>query len=332
MVNGESLMQTCPTEIHKPKIGEVKEVKKNCYTVTLSPFARGFGHVMGNALRRILLSSIPGAAVTEVQLDQALHEYCTLDGVQEDVVEILLNLKKLAVSLENEAEEAYLTLEKTGPALVTAGDLELSGNVQVADPNYVIAHLNEGGAINMTLKVLQGRGFVPSTVYTQSQEEDLLVGYIPLDASFSPVLDVSFKVLENDQDSEMLEIYMRTKGTVKPETAVEMAMTYFYEQIAVFVDLKAPLGRKSPQDTPEIDPLLLRPVEDLELTVRSANCLKAQNIRFLGDLVQYPESDLMRIPNLGRKSLNEIKSVLAERGLSLGVRIESWPPEQLISK
>lgn len=325
-------MSTCPTEIYKPKIANVEAVRKNCFKITLSPFAAGYAHVMGNALRRILLSSIPGAAVTEVQIDQALHEYSTLEGVQEDIVEILLNLKKLAVSLENEAEEAYLTLEKKGPALVTASDLEVSGNVRVADGNYVIAHLNEGGQINMTLKVVQGRGFVPSTVYTQSQEEELLVGYIPLDASFNPVLDVAFKVDRLDDDSESLELLMRTKGTIEPAEVIELAMSYFYEQIAVFLDLKAPTGRKNMQMTPEVDPLLLRPVEDLELTVRSANCLKAQNIRYLGDLVQYPESELMRVPNLGRKSLNEIKSVLAERGLSLGVRIDNWPPEQLSSE
>ncbi|WP_116963820.1 DNA-directed RNA polymerase subunit alpha [Fastidiosibacter lacustris] len=325
-------MHTCPTEVYKPQISSITEVKRNCFSIVLEPFAVGFGHVMGNALRRILLSSIPGAAITEVQIERALHEYCTLEGVQEDVVEILLNLKKLAVSLENDVEEAYLTLEKKGSAKVTAADLGASGNVDVADPDYVIAHLNEGGHINMLVKVAQGRGFVPSTVYSQSPEEELLVGHIPLDASFNPVLDVSFTVKALDNSSEKLEIFMRTKGTIKPEVAIETAMTYFYEQIAVFVDLKAPLGRKMTQDTPEIDPLLLRPVEDLELTVRSANCLKAQNIRYLGDLVQFPESDLMRIPNLGRKSLNEIKSVLAERGLSLGVRIDNWPPEQLSNK
>lgn len=323
-------MQTCQTDTCTPQISSVETVKKNCFKVTLSNFASGFGHVVGNALRRILLSSIPGAAVTEVRIDHSLHEYCTLEGVQEDVVEVLLNLKKLAVSLENETEEAYLTLEKKGPALVTAGDLGISGNnVQVADPSYVIAHLNEGGHMNMSIKVVQGRGFVPSTVYTQSQEEDLFVGYIPLDASFSPVLDVAFKVNQIDAGSESLELFMRTKGTIKAEKAIETAATYFYEQIAVFLDLKVPSARKAPEDTSEVDPLLLRPVEELELTVRSANCLKAQNIRYLGDLVQYPESELMRVPNLGRKSLNEIKSVLAERGLSVGVRIDSWPPEQL---
>ena len=321
-------MHTCPTETYKPQIGSVTEVKNNHFKVMLEPLAVGFGHVMGNALRRILLSSIPGSAVTEAQISGALHEYCTIDGVQEDVVEILLNLKKLAVSLQDETEEAYLNIAKTGPAQLTAQDLEVCGNVKVSDPGYVIANLNEGGKLNMSLKVTKGRGFVPSTVYTQALVEELLVGYIRLDAAYNPILDVSFNVTSLNNDSEKLEIYMRTKGTIKPEVAIELAMTYFYEQISVFVDLKVPLGRKSSQDSPEIDPLLLRPVEDLELTVRSANCLKAQNIRYLGDLVQFPESDLMRVPNLGRKSLNEIKAVLAERGLSLGVRIDNWAPEQ----
>ncbi|MFZ9034794.1 MAG: DNA-directed RNA polymerase subunit alpha [Francisellaceae bacterium] len=312
-----------------PKITNVHEVRKNVFSVTISSFDAGFGHLMGNSLRRILLSSIPGSAVSEVQIEGALHEYCTLEGVQEDVVEILLNMKKLAVALDDEVDESYLTLEKKGPAVVTAADLEVSGNVSVADPDYVIAHLNEGGHLSMTLKVVKGRGFVPSTVYTQTQEDDLLVGYIPLDASFNPVIDVSFQVLTNDDGSEAVELLMKTKGTITAEKAIEIAMTYLYEQVTVFVDLKAPVTRKVHEDEPEIDPLLLRPVEDLELTVRSANCLKAQNIRYLGDLVQYPESELMRIPNLGRKSLNEIKAILAERGLSLGVRIENWPPEQL---
>ena len=324
-------MKICPTEIYKPKIVEVNEIRKNFYHLVLSPFASGFGHIVGNSLRRILLSSIPGAAATEVKIEQALHEYCTIDGVQEDVVEILLNLKKLAVSLEDGIEEAYLTLDKIGHALVTAGDLQSNGNAKVADPKYVIAHLNDGGTINMKLKVVQGRGSAVSTVYTQSQKEDFAVGTIPLDASFNPILNVSFKVLERDCYSEHLKIFMHTKGTIRPETAVERAMTYFYEQISVFVDLKAPLDLKDQKPLPEIDPILLRPVEDLELTVRSANCLKAQNINLLGELVQYPESDLMCIPNLGRKSLNEIKSVLAEHSLSLGIRIENWPSDKVSS-
>lgn len=323
-------MPTDLTEISEAQISSIKETKNNCFEVVVGPFTKNFGRAMGNAIRRILLSSIPGAAVTEVHIGNALHEYSTLEGVQEDVVEILLNLKKLAVSLGNDAEEAYLTLEKVGPAFVTAADLELSGNVHVADPDYVIAHLNKDGRINVTLKVVKGRGFLPSTIYTQSQEEELLVGYIPLDASFSPILDVSFEVMRTDEETENLSFFIRTKGTIKVEKAIEIAMTYFYEQISVFLDLKAPvLGRKLNPDAPEIAPLLLRPVEDLELTVRSANCLKAENIRCLGDLVQYPESELMRIPNLGRKSLNEIKSILAERGLSLGVKVENWPSGQL---
>ena len=258
-------MHTCPTETHKPEISAVNQVKNNCYKVTLKPLAKGFGHVMGMLLEEFFYLQHLGAAVIEAQIQGALHEYCTLNGVQEDVVEILLNLKKLAVSLVDEVEEAYVTVSKKGPAVLTAADLQLSGNIKVADENYVIARLNDGGELNMTLRINEGRGYVPSTVYTQSQEEDLLVGYIPLDASYNPILDVSFEVTQSGEDSEDLELYMRTKGTIKPEEAIELALTYFYEQITVFVDLKAPIGRKVAQDTPEIDPLLLRPVEDLEL-------------------------------------------------------------------
>ena len=319
-------MLTDPTKISETKISHIRETKKNYFEVTIGPFAKDLGSAIGNAIRRILLSSIPGAAVTEVHINQVLHEYSILEGVQEDVVEILLNLKKLSVCLINDAEEANLILEKKGPGLVTASDLELNGNVHVADPNYVIAHLNKSAKIKMNLKVIQGRGSLPSTVYTHSQDEELPVGYIPIDASFNPILDVSFKVIKSDQVTENITFFIKTKGTIKVEKAIEIAMTYFYEQISIFLDLKSPLsGTQASQKKPEIDPLLLRPVEDLELTVRSANCLKAENICCLGDLVQYPESELMRIPNLGRKSLNEIKIVLAERGLSLGIKIENWP-------
>jgi DNA-directed RNA polymerase subunit alpha len=318
-------MKNYPTEVEKAKVIKVQEVKNNHYFLVLAPFSVGFGQIVGNSIRRILLSSIPGAAVTEVKINGALHEYCNLDGVHEDVVEILLNLKGLPISLTDGVEEAKLTLKKKGPTLVTARDLQDNPNVKVADPDYILVQLNDGGTINIDLKVLQGRGFVPSTVYTQSYKESLPVGCMPLDASFNPILNVSFAVRKDNHLNETLEIYMNTKGTIDPKKALEIAMTYLYEQVSVFVDLKAPPGRQSHQELPKIDPLLLKPVEELELTVRSSNCLKAQNISLLGDLVQHPESDLMRIPNLGRKSLNEIKSVLAEYGLSLGVRIEDWP-------
>lgn len=326
-------MDACPIEAYKPKVINVREIKSNYFKVILQPLSSGFAHVMGNALRRILLSSIPGAAVTEVKIQGVLHEYCTIDGVQEDVIEILLNLKRLAISLKDDVEESKLTILKTGPSKLLAKDLEaVNTNIKVSNPNYLIASLNEDRKLEMLLKITKGRGFVPSIVHTQTiTEENRPVGYIPLDASYNPIIDVSFSTDRDKKGAEILYLYMKTKGTIEPSKAIELAMTYLYEQISVFVDLKAPLGRKSSKDIPEFDPLLLRTVEDLELTVRSANCLKAQNILYLGDLVQFPESDLMRIPNLGRKSLNEIKSVLSDKGLSLGVRIENWPPE-LIAK
>lgn len=313
-------------DVYKAQIRNVTETKKNCFEVILGSFTRSYAGAIGNAIRRIMLSSIPGAAVTEVHIDDALHEYSTLEGIQQDVVEIVLNLKKLAVSIENDAEEAYVKLNKQGPCFFKASDLELSGgNIHVADPDYVIAHLNKNGRINITLKIVKGRGFLPSNIYAQSQEKELLVGRILLDASFNPILDVSFEVVENDEKTENLSLFIRTKGTIKVEKAIEIAMIYFYEQISVFLDLKSPLlGSNLNQCTPEVDPLLLHPIEDLELTVRSANCLKTKNIRYLGDLVQHSEFELMRIPNLGRKSLNEIKAVLAKRGLFLGVKVENW--------
>ncbi len=325
-------MSNCPTNLYKPSIGNVTEVKKNCFQVTLSPIVKGFGHVFGNSLRRILLSSISGASVVEAQIEGALHEYSVLAGVQEDVVEILLNLKWLAVSLESDVEEAYLTINKEGYGPVLASDIELSGNATISDPNYVIANLNGSGKLVMSLRVVKGRGFVPANQYVESQEEYKSIGFVAIDASFNPIRNVSFSLEAIDKQTENLNMLIETNGTTSAEDAILEAMTYFYEQVSVFVDLKAPIGRKSAAEEHDIDPLLLRSVDDLELTVRSANCLKAQNILYLGDLVQFAESDLLKVPNLGRKSLNEIKAILAERGLSLGVRIENWPPEQLVVK
>ena len=324
-------MSTKLNKISEAQIIHVKEIKQNYFEVSVGPFNKNFGNAMGNAIRRILLSVIPGSAVTEVHINNVLHEYSILEGVQEDVVEILLNLKKLAVSLKNNIQECFLTIEKKGPGLVTAAELETSSsNVEVSDKDYIIAHLNENANISMKLKIVKGRGFLPSTIYTQSQEEKLMFGYIPLDASFNPVLNVSFQIVHINENIENIIFFVRTKGTIKIERAFEIAVTYFYEQMSVFLDLKSPLlGYNNKKESPEIDPVLLRPVEHLELTVRSANCLKAANIRFLGDLVQYSESELMRIPNLGRKSLNEIKTVLAERTLSLGVKLDNWTTSQL---
>lgn len=312
---------------NKPYIQDIKEIKKNYFNIIMEPFLPGFAHVMGNSIRRILLSSIPGSAITEVNIENSLHEFSTIHGVEEDIVEILLNLKKLSVILENNVNESFLILNKKGPSIVRSKDLySKDNNITIANSNYIIAHLNEYAHLKMLLKVSKGRGFVPSNLYI-SEKEELKIGNISLDASFNPILDVFFrtKIFNN---YEQLNLVIKTNGTINPKEAIEISMKYLYQQVAVFLDLK-PVHRKENKKFKEMDPLLLKPVEDFELTVRSSNCLKAKNIRYLGDLVQLPESELMRIPNLGRKSLNEIKSILADRGLSLGLRIDNWPPENL---
>lgn len=325
-------MYNYSSDIFIPRINNVYEIRKNFYKVKIEPISEGFAHVIGNSLRRILLSSIPGSAVAEVKIQGVLHEYCTLNGVKEDVVQILFNLKNLSVRLENDVDESYLTIKKRGPGFLTAADIEFNKDVFIADPNYVIATINDDIIINMVLKIVNGRSFIFSSSYYQYQEESLIFSHILLDSSFNPIIDVFFTVKSLKDTYEYLELFMLTKGTILPEDVIKTALTYFYEQISVFIDLKVPVSHKKFQNGPSIDPLLLRPVEDLELTVRSANCLKAQNICFLGDLVQFNESDLMSIPNLGRKSLNEIKLVLSERGLSLGIRVSSWSQDILSNK
>ncbi|MCF6767992.1 DNA-directed RNA polymerase subunit alpha [Thiotrichales bacterium 19S11-10] len=326
-------MSECPTELYKPELGKAELIGSNRYRVALSPIATGFGHVLGNSLRRILLSSIPGAAVVEAQIEGVLHEYSTLDGVQEDVVEILLNLKQLAIRLAPDYDEVYLTINKKGPCTITAGDIDASGKAEIINPDFVIAHVTSEREFAMTLRILQRR-----RGYSVNQDFDLLenevrpIGVMTLEASFNPMRQCSFNVEKIDEQSELLNLMLQTNGTINPSDAVELAMTYLYEQVSVFVDLKAPVGHAQQHEVPDVDPVLLRPVDDLELTVRSANCLKAENVRFLGDLVQYTESDLLKIPNLGRKSLTEIKSILSERGLSLGMRLDNWPPEELMGK
>lgn len=326
-------MLECPTELYRPELSDAKRIGTNRFEITLAPIATGFGHILGNSLRRILLSSIPGAAVVEVQIGEVLHEYSTLDGVQEDVVEILLNLKNLAVRLESDYDEVYLTINKEGPCAITAGDIETSGKAQIINPDFVIANVTGHREFSMTLRVLkQRRGFHQNAQAGLNEYEVRPIGVMTLDAAFNPVRQCSFEVEKIDDQTESLKLMLQTNGTVEPKEAVELAMTYFYEQVSIFVDLKAPVGRQQQSQGPDVDPILLRPVDDLELTVRSANCLKAENVRFLGDLVQYTESDLLKIPNLGRKSLTEIKSVLTDRGLSLGMRLDDWPPEELVGK
>jgi DNA-directed RNA polymerase subunit alpha len=302
--------------------------------VTMEPFERGYGHTLGNALRRILLSSMPGFAPTEVTISGVLHEYSTLDGVQEDVVDILLNLKGIVLKLHNR-QEATLVLKKHGEGVVTAGDIEVSHDVEIINPDHVIAHLTAGGKIDMQIKVEMGRGYVAGTMH-QLTEEKRKIGNIVLDASFSPVRRVSYAVesarVEQRTDLDKLVMDIETNGVIDPEEAIRYAARILVDQLSVFADLKGTTVEVEQPKVPQVDPILLRPVDDLELTVRSANCLKAENIYYIGDLIQRTETELLKTPNLGRKSLNEIKEVLASRGLTLGMKLENWPPAGLENK
>ncbi len=314
-----------------PRIIDVQNISPLHAKVTMEPFERGYGHTLGNALRRILLSSMPGFAPTEVQISGVVHEYSALDGVQEDVVDILLNLKGIVLKLHNRTE-AVLTLKKEGEGVVTAGDIEVGHDVEIINPEHVVAHLTAGGKLDMQIKVAQGRGYMPGTM-RQLANESRTIGSILLDASFSPVRRVTYAVesarVEQRTDLDKLVMDIETNGVVDPEEAIRYAAKVLVEQLSVFADLKGtPVPVEQPK-SPQIDPVLLRPVDDLELTVRSANCLKAENIYYIGDLIQRTETELLRTPNLGRKSLNEIKEVLASHGLTLGMKLESWPPANL---
>lgn len=299
--------------------------------VTLEPLERGFGHTLGNALRRILLSSMPGAAITEVEIEGVQHEYSTLEGVQEDVIDILLNLKGLSIRL-HEQHEATLTISKQGAGPVLASDIQLPHNVEILNGDHVIANLGANGALRMKLRVGRGRGYEPADIREDS-EENRTIGRLTLDASYSPVRRVAYVVenarVEQRTDLDKLVIDLETNGTIQPEDAIRRAATILQQQISVFVDLQKDKTPEPIEVRDEIDPILLRPVDDLELTVRSANCLKAENIYYIGDLVQKTEVELLKTPNLGKKSLTEIKDVLASRSLSLGMRLENWPPASL---
>ena len=312
----------------KPRITQVQSVGPFHVKVTMEPFERGYGHTLGNALRRILLSSMPGFAPTEVNINGVLHEYSTIDGVQEDVVDLLLNLKGIVLKLHNR-DEAVLNLRKQGEAVVTASDIESTHDVEIINPNHVIAHLAVGGKLDMQIKVEQGRGYIPATARAGAKEARA-IGSILLDASFSPVRRVSYAVesarVEQRTDLDKLIMDVETNGVIEPEEAIRCSARVLIDQLTTFADItETPAAIEQPK-TPQVDPILLRPVDDLELTVRSANCLKAENIYYIGDLIQRTETELLKTPNLGRKSLNEIKEVLASRGLTLGMKLENWPP------
>jgi len=315
----------------KPSIVNVQVTNDRLAKVTLEPLERGFGHTLGNALRRILLSSLEGCAVTEVQIDGVLHEYSTLDSVQEDVIDILLNLKGLALKMHSR-HEATLTLNKKGEGPVTAADISLDHDVEILNPDHVICHLTKNGEINMALKIETGRGYQPASTRKQA-DEDQAIGRLQLDASFSPVTRVAYVVdsarVEQRTNLDKLIIEVESNGTIDPEDAIRSAATILQDQLSTFVDLESVEQAEKREEEPDIDPILLRPVDDLELTVRSANCLKAEQIYYIGDLIQCTEVELLKTPNLGKKSLTEIKSVLATKGLSLGMRLENWPPASL---
>jgi len=321
-------MQNSPTEYLKPRVVDVEVISPLRARVTLEPMERGFGYTLGNALRRVLLSSIPGYAITEVKIDGVVHEYSTIDGVQEDVVDILLNLKGVALKL-NSKTEAVLTLNKSAEGVVTAGDFETGHDAEIYNPNHVIAHLTKGGKLNLEVKVGMGRGYQPVPV-RQKADEDRALGFIMVDASFSPINKVSYHVesarVEQRTDLDKLIMDVETNGVIEPEQAIRDAARILIGQLSVFADLEGAPTEVEVKQAPQVDPILLRPVDDLELTVRSANCLKAENIYYIGDLIQRSENELLKAPNLGRKSLNEIKDVLASKGLTLGMKLENWPP------
>jgi DNA-directed RNA polymerase subunit alpha len=321
-------MQNNPFDFLTPREIAVDTISPFHAKITLEPLERGFGHTLGNTLRRILLSSMPGAAIVEAKIDGVLHEYGAIPGVQEDVVEILLNLKGVSIKLQGR-EEVTLRLNKKGPGVVTAGDIELEHDVEVANPHHVIAHLNESGSLSITLKVVLGRGYQASVSRERKADAKAAIGSLQVDASFSPVRRVSYSVenarVEQRTDLDKLVIDLETNGTLDPEEAIRRSATILQQQLAAFVDLQsAPLVQERLSREDSVNPIYHRPVDDLELTVRSANCLKAENIFFIGDLIQRTEGDLLKTPNLGKKSLTEIKNVLAAHGLALGTKIEGW--------
>jgi DNA-directed RNA polymerase subunit alpha len=315
------------TNLLKPKAINVEPLGGHRAKVTLEPFERGYGHTLGNALRRVLLSSMVGYAPTEVTIAGVLHEYSTVDGVQEDVVHVMLNLKGVVFRLHNR-DEVTLVLRKEGEGPVTAGDIQTPHDVEIVNPEH--------GKLDMQIKVEKGRGYVPGNMRRFGDETTKAIGRIVLDASFAPVRRVSYAVenarVEQRTDLDKLVMEIETNGAISPEEAIRSSAKILVEQLAVFAQLEGSdiAAFEQPQQrTAQFDPILLRPVDELELTVRSANCLKAENIYYIGDLIQRTETELLKTPNLGRKSLNEIKEVLASRGLTLGARLENWPPQGL---
>lgn len=330
-------MQNTFAGLLRPKLVEVVSHNINQSRIVIEPLERGFGHSLGNALRRVMLSSIPGCAVTEVEIEGVNHEYTTIEGVQEDVIDILLSLKQLSIVLHSR-DEVELSINKSGAGVVTAGDIQLPHDVEIVDTDIVVANLTDAGVLNLKMKVERNRGYIPANIRKQ-ESTNAPVGVLYLDAAFSPINKVAYSVestrVDQQTNLDKLIIELETNGTVDPEETVKQAATILHEQLSVFVDFEK-VNVKEVEEAepaePEFDPMYLRPVDDLELTVRSANCLKAENIFYIGDLIQRTEVELLKTPNLGKKSLTEIKDILALKGLSLGMRLENWPPENLIEQ
>ncbi|MCV2502194.1 MAG: DNA-directed RNA polymerase subunit alpha [Candidatus Lightella neohaematopini] len=320
-------MYSYTIKLLKPRLVSIKQISTTYSQVVLEPLERGFGYTLGNALRRILLSSIPGCAVTEVEIDGVLHEYSVKEGVKEDIVEIILNLKDLAVRIHNK-DSIILNLNKSGIGPVTASDIIHNANVDIINKQHIICHLtHDNASISMKIKIQWGRGYVPA--YNQVIE-DRAIGKLLLDACYSPIERIAYRVeaarVEQRTDLDRLVLDIETNGTINPEEAIRYAATILSQQLDAFVDLNNIQQPETKKQEPEFDPILLKSVEDLELTVRSANCLKAESIRYIGDLVQKTEVELLKTPNLGKKSLTEIKDVLSSYGLTLGMQLKNWPP------
>ena len=324
-------MQNSASEFLRPRLIDVEPLSATRAKVAMEPFERGFGHTLGNALRRILLSSMNGFAPTEVTISGVLHEYSAIEGVQEDVVDILLNIKELVFKLHGR-DKVIISLAKDTEGPVYASDIELPHDVELVNPDHLICNLASGGSINMQIKVEKGRGYQPVST-RRNADDNNTIGTILLDASFSPVSYVNFSVesarVEQRTDLDRLVLDIETNGVVEPEEAVRSAARILIDQMHIFADLEGTPVEEVVEKAPPIDPVLLRPVDELELTVRSANCLKAEDIYYIGDLIQRTETELLKTPNLGRKSLNEIKEVLASKGLTLGSKLENWPPAGL---
>ncbi len=316
----------------KPKAALVEQISDTHAKIILEPLERGFGHTLGNALRRVLLSSIPGAAISEVEIDGVLHEYTAVEGVQEDIIEVLLNLKQVGVTM-HEGEQAVLTLEKKGVGPVTAGDIQATHDVEIVNPDHVICNLTKDITLAMQVTVTRGVGYQPAAQINIGEAESRPIGKLLLDASYCPVKKVSYSVeaarVEQRTDLDRLILDLETNGTIDCEEAVKRAANILADQLSVFVDFVARTEEAEQTTSETLDPVLLRPIDELELTVRSTNCLKAESILYVGDLVQRSEVELLKTPNLGKKSLTEIKEVLKVHELSLGMDIENWPPAGL---